>query len=166
MYPVSSIRDAAIVIVLVPIGWSICGVRWVAEKSWDIITGNKFRRPYKRPPLLPRRPLTPPSYRNPTNGQLHGQTQEERKGKRKRKLKRKSKYQDAPQFHPQSQSVLFRLPLEVRVMIYREILSFPIPLRVKAACQNPGLYTDTPALCRNGAFRWTVLGLLSCCRRV
>ncbi|KAF9889214.1 hypothetical protein FE257_007527 [Aspergillus nanangensis] len=167
MGPVFTNRDICLMIAIAPFAFIIfgpyVGVKLAAQKSWDIITGKKPPQPYKRPPLLPRRPLTPPLQPDSGWDQRQGQSQGEHESKRECEAKRNTKDQSTPSYYTQAQSILFSLPPEIRALIYREILSFPIPLRVQL---GPPLYTDRKERRYNRDCSWTVIGLLACCRRV
>lgn len=163
--------DWAIIIALAPFACIILGpyygVKLAARKSRDIITGKK---PDQTPSLLPRRPLTPPFHVDPgwDQRQVQAQDQDNRESKRQRKKNRTTKDLDTAtptlQMCTQSQSVLFRAPREVRELIYREILSFPIPLQVVSCVGR--LYTYRKPGRHQQDYSWRIFGLLACCRRV
>ncbi|KAL4962590.1 uncharacterized protein BDV14DRAFT_106022 [Aspergillus stella-maris] len=116
--------------------------------------------------------------RDATNNQSKQKQKQKRKRKRKlrRILKHKRKARAHTNPHPQANSILFRLPLELRMAIYSGVLTFPFRLRIgiRGLIGREGLQTDRNYYDRpnwragrnKGKYGWTVFGLLCCCRRV
>ncbi|KAL3488212.1 hypothetical protein BJX62DRAFT_240247 [Aspergillus germanicus] len=171
-------RDIALLIALSPLILITAGVLWTVETSRNVTTIWKGAgRATKEPEKVPRRPLTPPLSNDDDDddgGEQGGANNREFRPKRRRT-------------YSQSRSPFFRLPPELRVLIYAEVLTFQIPLMIEHR-EGPGnrLRSDRlyPKLVSRALANlsqsenkvyfnwlrksrgWPVCGLLACCRRV
>ncbi|KAL3465423.1 hypothetical protein BJX64DRAFT_252399 [Aspergillus heterothallicus] len=179
MGPVFTNRDIPLLIALAPLMLISAGVSWTLEISRRLATiWQRDGRRTKEPEKVPRRPLTPP-LSDDDNDDNSGS---EQGGTNSREIRPKRR-----RTYSQSQSVLFNLPLKIRLMIYAEILTFQLPLMIEHR-EAPGnrLRSDRlyPKLVGRALANlslseskvyfnwlwksrgWPLCGLLACCRRV
>ncbi|KAJ0422845.1 hypothetical protein BJY00DRAFT_310851 [Aspergillus carlsbadensis] len=177
-------RHAALIVVVTPFALLFCGPIALsargARRVWRKCTGWK-PKVYQKPL---RRPITPHPLDDTNPGRDDGDEEEEDAPRPTGDSATQERH--AYTTHDQSQSLLFKLPPELRIMVYREILTFRVPLILEHRVADGELCSrrvdkamlhrthPTLPIGQRKAFEqrhrdslaWSVFGLLACCRRV